>query len=204
MLEGLNRPVFLPSANWNIYSTNLNRWRRFGISFTINYNIKISHGQKASHSLGSPLLHSVDNIRNGLFKECDRLIGVVYKHTLFIAPCFNALTDTALFANWKFVASLLVPLFQQVLFTLFLCVAYGNSCKISKFFTIRSSHCGAVGLASGFSRLWCRSQQCLGFDPWPGNFHMSQVWTHFSFPFLYLLGWAVMQPLGLTEVSDDG
>lgn len=23
---------------------------------------------------------------------------------------------------------------------------------------------------------WCRSQPWLRFDPWPGNFHMSQVW----------------------------
>ena len=25
-------------------------------------------------------------------------------------------------------------------------------------------------------QLWYRSQLRLGFDPWPGNFHMPQVW----------------------------
>ena len=37
-----------------------------------------------------------------------------------------------------------------------------------------ASHSGLKDLA--LSQLWCRSMLRLRFDPWPGNFHMLQVW----------------------------
>ena len=32
-----------------------------------------------------------------------------------------------------------------------------------------------MGYESSVAIVWCRSQQQLRFDPWPGNFHMPRV-----------------------------
>ena len=58
---------------------------------------------------------------------------------------------------------------------------YGLSNEISKRYPFikrktGSSHVAWWGKDPALRQLWCRRQLQRGFDPWPGNFHMPQVW----------------------------
>ena len=55
---------------------------------------------------------------------------------------------------------------------------------VAQWFNDLACLCGGVGLIpssaqwvkdAALTELWCRSQLRLGFDPWPGNFHMPQL-----------------------------
>ena len=92
---------------------------------------------------------------------------------------------------WKNVSSGLFPIKKFffywvvwvpcILWVLISYQVYGLSNEISKRYPFikrktGSSHVAWWGKDPALRQLWCRRQLQRGFDPWPGNFHMPQVW----------------------------